>query len=149
LRTRAILTAAATTAAALGGGLASAGTAAATTAPLATKAAPTAPRAAPTPGVLAVENALQVADDWCLAPLQWSQPLSMDVFPSPYPVCDGKHTDPDGIHVLSNMCLVPVSLAGALGSGPDANRPCARKPAGGPGFEILRNVSVAGVQATF
>jgi hypothetical protein len=149
LRTRAILTVAAASAATLGGGLASAGTAAATTAPLMTKAVHPAPQAAPTPGVLAVENALEVANDWCVAPLQWTAPLTQDAFPSPYHVCDGKHADPDGIHVLSNMCLAPVSLDGALGSDPPAVAPCSTKPADGPGFEILRNVSVAGVQATF
>ncbi|MBS2537568.1 hypothetical protein KGQ20_32935 [Catenulispora sp. NF23] len=139
MRTRAILTATAAAAATLGSGLASAGTAAATTAPLTTRAPATAPKAVPTPGVLAVENALKVADNWCVAP---------DVLPTPSHVCDDRGTDGDGVHVLSNMCLVPLSLAGALGSGPPTAAPCPTA-AGGPGFELLRNVSVAGVQTTF
>lgn len=148
MRTRAILTATAAAAATLGGGLAGAGPAAATTAPLTTRAPATAPKAVPTPGVLAVENALKVADNWCVAPLQWSQPLSTDVFPTAGRVCDDRGQDGDGVHVLSNMCLAPLSLAGALGSGPPTAAPCPTA-AGGPGFELLRNVSVAGVQATF
>jgi hypothetical protein len=148
LRSRAILTAAAATAAALGGVLASAGTAAATTAPLMTPAAPTAPKAAPTPGVLAVENALEFANNWCVAPLHWSGPLVSDPFPNPGDACQHTGTS-GGVHVLSDLCIAPISIDDPLGHGTAPSTPCQNAAAAGPGFEILRNVSVAGVQTTF
>ncbi|MEY9859840.1 hypothetical protein ABH935_005474 [Catenulispora sp. GAS73] len=148
MRSRAILTAAATAAATLGGVLASAGTAAATTAPLTTPTPPTAPKAAPTPGVLAVENALEFANNWCVAPMHWSGPLVSDPFPNPGDACRHPGTT-GGVHVLSDLCIAPISIDDPLGSGTTPARPCQNAGAAGPGFEILRNVSVAGVQATF
>lgn len=146
MRSRAILTAAAT-AAAFGGGLASAGTAAATTAPLTTSAAPRAPQSAPTPGVLAFENALQLGDGWCVAPLHWSGSLAADPFPSSSDAC-GEHRTEDGVHVLSNLCIAPISADDPSGP-PAAPPPGCAQGTPGSGFEVLRNVSVAGVQATF
>jgi hypothetical protein len=145
LRSRAILTVAAASAAAIGGGLATAGTAAATTAPLTTKATPTA--APPTPGVLAVENALQLGDGWCVAPLHWSGSVIANPFPSSSDACGQPRKDDDGVHVLSNLCIAPISTDDPRGS--PAAPPGCDQGAAGPGFEILRNVSVAGVRATF
>jgi hypothetical protein len=148
LRYRAILTVAATTAATIGGGLACAGSAAATTAPLTTRAPSTAPAAAPTPGVLAVENALEFADGWCVAPLHWSGPLTTDPVPTSSDACGHNQAD-GGVRVLSNLCIAPISMDDPLGSGPVPSTVCPNEDAAGPGFEVLRNVSVAGVQATF
>ena len=148
MRSRAILTAAAATAAALGGVLASAGTAAATTAPLTTPAPPTAPKAAPTPGVLAVENALELADNWCVAPLHFTGPLTANPFPGSSDACGDSHSG-GGVHVLSNMCIAPITTDDPNGSWAARSTPCLPADSSGPGFEILRNVSVAGVQATF
>ena len=148
MRSRAILTAAAATAATLGGVLAPAGTAAATTAPLTTPAPPTAPQASPTPGVLAVENALEFADNWCVAPMQFTGPLTANPFPSPSDACGRTHSS-GGIHVLSNLCIAPITMDGPSGSGTAPSTRCLDEGPAGGGFEILRNVSVAGVQATF
>lgn len=148
MRSRAILTAAAATAATLGGVLASAGTAAATTAPLTTPARPTALQASPVPGALAVENALRFADNWCVAPMRFSGPLTANPFPSPSDACGRTHSG-DGVHVLSNLCIAPITTDDPPGSGTAPSTPCLDEGAAGQGFEILRNVSVAGVQATF
>jgi hypothetical protein len=148
LRSRAILTAAATTAATLGGVLASAGTAAATTSPPTTPALPTAHRHAPTPGVLAVENDLQFADGWCVAPLHFSGSLLTDPFPGSSDACGHSRTG-EGFRVLSNMCIAPITMDDPTGSGPAPSTRCRDEDTAGPRFEILRNVSVAGVQATF
>lgn len=148
MRSRAILTAAATAAATLGGVLASAGTAAATTAPLTTPAPPTAPQAAPTPGFLAVENALEFVDNWCVAPLRFTGPLAANPFPTVSDAC-GRHRTGTGVRVLSNMCIAPITVDDPTGSGPAADTRCRNDDTSGPGFEILRNVSVVGVQATY
>lgn len=149
MRYQAILTVAAATVATVAGGLASAGTAAATAAPPTTPAPPTARQAAPTPGVLAVENALQIANGWCVAPLHWSGPLTADPFPASSGACGHNRGGGEGIHVLSNLCIAPISMDDPLGSGPGPSRTCRNEGTARPGFEILRNVSVAGVQATF
>ncbi|MEY9889650.1 hypothetical protein ABIA35_000310 [Catenulispora sp. MAP12-49] len=148
MRARTILTAAAATAATLGGVPASAGTAAARTAPLTTPAPPTAPRAAPTPGILAVENALEFVDNWCVAPLRFTGPLTANPFPTVSDAC-GRHRTGGGVRVLSNMCIAPITMDDPLGSGPAPTTVCRNDDAPGPGFEIARNVSVAGVQATY
>lgn len=148
MRSRAILTAAAATAATLGGVLASAGTAAATTAPLTNPAHPTAPQASPTPGVLAVENALEFADNWCVAPMRFTGPLTANPFPGLSDACGRTHSS-GGVHVLSNLCIAPITTDDPSGSWAAPSTPCLDEGAAGQGFEILRNVSVAGVQTTF
>lgn len=148
MRSRAIFTAAAATAATLGGVLASAGTAAATTAPLMTPAVPTAPKAAPTPGILAAENALEFANGWCVAPLHWSGPLVSDPVPNPGDAC-GHASPTGGVRLLSDLCLAPISIGDPLNPGAAPARPCQSAGATGPGFGVLRNVSVGGVQATY
>jgi len=149
LRSRAILTVAAATAATLGGVLASAGPAAARTAPLRTPARPTAPQASPTPGILAVENALEFGDNWCVAPLRFTGPLTENPFSIGSDVCGHDHPGGGGVHVLSNMCIAPISTDDPSGSGTAPSTPCRNEDAAGPGFEVLRNISVAGVQTTF
>jgi len=143
------LTVAATTAATLGGVLASAGTAAARTAPLRTPAPPTVPQASPTPGILAVENAMELADNWCVAPLRFSGPLTENPFSIGSDVCGRNHRGAGGVHVLSNLCIAPISTDDPSGSGTAPSTPCRDEDTAGPGFEVLRNISVAGVQATF
>ena len=148
MRTRAILTAAASTAATLGGVLASAGTAAVTTAPPTAPAHPTAFQAGPTPGALAVENALEFADGWCVAPLQFAGPLAADPLPTTSHAC-GHHRAGGGVRVLSDLCIAPITIEDLPGSGSAPSAPCRDDGAAAPGFGVLRNVSVAGVQATF
>ncbi|ACU69139.1 hypothetical protein Caci_0184 [Catenulispora acidiphila DSM 44928] len=148
MRTRAIFTAAAATAATLGGVLASAGTAAATTTKTTTPSRPTAPQASPTPGVLAVENALELADDWCVAPLHFAGPLAADPLPTASHAC-GHGRAGGGVRVLSDLCIAPITTDDPSGSWAAPSTPCKNAGSAGSGFGILRDVSVAGVQATF
>ena len=141
MRSGVLLTVAAATAATFGGGLASAGTAAATTAPLVTPSPPAAP---PTPmkGITGIADGLDIADGWCIAP---TTPLPENLLSTAHGACGHrtKATD-DGIHLLESLCLVPISLA----DGGPGHRPCDRVATGSPAgddFSVLRGASVAGI----
>jgi hypothetical protein len=150
VRSRTILTVAAASAAAWGGGAAPAGAAAATKAPPAT----TAPEAGPLTAVVGVagaQDALDVANNWCVAPLRWSGPLLPNLVPAPYQACrDVRAGGENGLHVLDNLCVAPISFDGPLGSRPAPSSKCGDGDATGPaGFgdvSVLRGFSVAGVQ---
>jgi len=182
---RAILTVATVTAAALGGGLASAGSAGAATGPSGVQAAakaaeaakavpagtgkkaenpskvhPAAPAAGlgpptapddPSPGVLGLEDPLNVGNGWCIAPMRWSGPLASNVVPTAFPACTQYRTNADdGIHVLDDVCLVPVSLDGPLGLDTAGASPCTGNGSGSPDpVTLLRNFSVAGLRTTY
>ena len=49
----------------------------------------------------------------------------------------------NGFHVLSDMCIAPITTDDPTGSGPARSTPCRDRDAG-PGVEILRNGSVVG-----
>jgi hypothetical protein len=135
---RAILTVAATAAAALGGGLASAGTVAADTAP------PTTPQT----GVLGIDNGVAVADNWCISPLNGAGPMGLTLPTSGW-ACDRKPVGDDaGVHVLDGMCVVPLTLDGVPDFGPEPGAVCDGPDPDGP-VSALRDFSVAGVQVTY
>jgi hypothetical protein len=139
LRSRAILTVAAATAATLGGGLAAAATATATTGPLRTPSTPKSP----------FDESLDLANNWCVPPLRLD-PLGDNLLPTRYQACDsGKTGGGNGVHVLNDLCLVPVSLDSALSGAPAPYAACSDKTVRSSGTAILRNASVLGLQATF
>ncbi|MBW8806171.1 MAG: hypothetical protein AUG49_10095 [Catenulispora sp. 13_1_20CM_3_70_7] len=149
LRSRAILTVAAAAAATLGGGLLQAGTAAAATAQVPTPAPPGAP-----PSASGADDVLDVANNWCVAPVRLSGPLSENVVPAPYRACDNNKVGGDGgVHALDNLCVAPLGIDGPLGQGPMPYAACNDEVASGPGplgpISVLRNASVLGVQLTF
>ena len=109
MRSPAVLTGAAATAASLGGLLARAGAAAATTAP----ATPPMTPAVPTQGIQAVEKALELGDNWCVTPLHWSGPLVSDPFPdpgnaAPTRACRSAGRAGSGFGILRNVSVASV-----------------------------------------
>lgn len=177
---RAILTVAAATAAALGGGTASAGAAAAITAPKAPArparsampvrpavsavpampAAPamplTTPLILPLTGVVGAENAMDIGNGWCVAPLHLSGSLT-HVLSAAGQGCGGTgRSGGNGVHVLDGLCVAPIAPDDP-GPTPSSNSSSSSTCDGetatgssGPGeVSVLRGLSIVGVQATY
>jgi hypothetical protein len=142
VRKRAFLTVAATMSAALSAAIGGAATASA--------AVPS------TPTIAGQSDTLDVANNWCVAPLLLNGPASTNDTPDHYRVCGHNRAGGNGgVNILNNLCVAPIDLHGPLapaGTGHDYVA-CNDETTDGPPtlgpITVLRNLSVLGVRATF